>query len=563
MNKRLHPSVTSGTGRAVIYARYSSEHQREASIEDQVRICKARIEAEGWMLVATYTDYAQSGASHLRPGYQKLLADARGGSFNVVVAEALDRLSRDQEHIAAFFKHLSFASVKIITLAEGEIGALHVGLKGTMNALYLTDLRQKVWRGLEGRVRQGRSGGGLCYGYDVVRELDARGDPICGGRVIDEAEAAIVRRIFASFATGKSPRTVARELNTERIPGPGGRPWSDTTIRGHTLRRTGILHNELYIGKLVWNKQRYVKEPSTGKRLARINPENEWVIQDIPALRIVDDDLWHRVQHRLAGIRGSARVQKARERKFWLNRRSKHLLTGLTCCGDCGAQLAAAGKDYLSCSAARRLGTCKNRKGIRRAVLEGLILDGLKHNLMHPDFVAEFIKEFHAEVNRLRRDAEVAINIKCRELEETCRKLDGLIEAIAEGFHAPGLQAKLDELEQSKARLQSEIDGAPAPSPRLHPNLAELYRKKVASLQDALADPSTKTEALEILRGLIDRVSVRAGENGFTIELVGEIANMVQLSTGAESLGNAPYRSSVKVVAGARNHRQFPICIAL
>jgi site-specific DNA recombinase len=186
----MNPAI--GVTRAVIYARYSTEHQREASIEDQVRICTARIEAEGWTLVETYTDYAQSGASHLRPGYQKLLADARGGCFDVVVAEALDRLSRDQEHIAALFKHLSFAGVKIITLAEGEIGALHVGLKGTMNALYLTDLRQKVWRGLEGRVRQGRSGGGLGYGYDVVRELDARGDPICGGRVIDEAEAAVV-----------------------------------------------------------------------------------------------------------------------------------------------------------------------------------------------------------------------------------------------------------------------------------------------------------------------------------------------------------------------------------
>jgi site-specific DNA recombinase len=177
-----------------------------------------------------------------------------------------------------------------------------------------------------------------------------------------------------------------------------------------------------------------------------------------------------------------------------------------------------------------------------------------KHNLMHPDFVAEFIREFHAEINRQRRDAELSLGLKRRELEETCRRLDGLIEAIADGFRAPRRQAKLDELEQSKAKLQSKIDGAPTPSTRLHPNLAELYRKKVASLQDALVDPATKTEALEILRGLIDRVSVTAGENGFTIELVGEIANMVRLSAGAESLGNEPYRSSVKVVAGARNH---------
>ena len=159
------------------------------------------------------------------------------------------------------------------------------------------------------------------------------------GRVIDDAEAAIVRRIFTAFAAGKSPRTIARELNAERIPGPGGRPWSDTTIRGHTLRRTGILHNELYIGRLVWNKQRYVKEPSTGKRLARINPENEWVIQDVPELRIVDDDLWHRVQ--LAGIRGSARVLKApvlAQPPLQASANRAHLLRRLRRAARCGRQ---------------------------------------------------------------------------------------------------------------------------------------------------------------------------------------------------------------------------------
>src|SRR5271169_4872062 len=167
--------------RAAIYARFSTDLQRDASIEDQVRLCKNHTEVQGWSLVKTYSDYAQSGATNLRPGYQHLLADARSGAFDVVVAEALDRLSRDQEHIAALFKQLSFSGVKIVTLTEGEISALHVGLKGTMNALYLTDLRQKVRRGLEGRVRQGRSGGGLCYGYDVVREIDAHGEPVYGG----------------------------------------------------------------------------------------------------------------------------------------------------------------------------------------------------------------------------------------------------------------------------------------------------------------------------------------------------------------------------------------------
>ena len=146
--------------RAVIYARYSSDLQRAASIEDQVRLCRERIEHEGWTLIVTYSDAATSGASRLRPGYQKLLEDARGGEFDVVVAEALDRLSRDQEDVAGLYKQVMFAGVKLVTLAEGEITELHVGLKGTMNALFLKDLAAKTRRGLRGRVEQGRSGGG-------------------------------------------------------------------------------------------------------------------------------------------------------------------------------------------------------------------------------------------------------------------------------------------------------------------------------------------------------------------------------------------------------------------
>jgi site-specific DNA recombinase len=152
--------------------------------------------------------------------------------------------------------------------------------------------------------------------------------------------------------------------------------------------------------------------------------------------------------------------------------------------------------------------------------------------------------------NRQRRDAELLLGEKHRELEKTRHKLDGLIEAIAEGFRAPGLQVKLDELEQHKLKLESEIESAPAAAPRLHRNLAEIYRKKVGGLQDALSDPETRSEAIEILRGLIERVAISAAEDGFTVELVGEIANMVRLSSGPEGRKVGLYRSSVKVVAG-------------
>jgi DNA invertase Pin-like site-specific DNA recombinase len=250
--------------RAVIYARYSSENQREASIEDQVRQCRAHIERAGWTYLHAYTDRAISGSTPFRAGYQKLLEEARAGLFDIVVAEALDRLSRDQEDVAGLYKRLGFMGIRIVTLAEGEVTDLHVGLKGTMNALYVKDLAQKTRRGLEGRVRKGKSGGGIGYGYEVVRSVDAAGEQRRGERRINKEKADTIRRIFREFAAGRSPTIIAQGLNHDGIPSPTGGAWSDSAIRGHRTRGTGVLNNELYIGRLVWNRQRFVKNPETG-----------------------------------------------------------------------------------------------------------------------------------------------------------------------------------------------------------------------------------------------------------------------------------------------------------
>ena len=287
------------TLRCALYARYSSDQQRAASIEDQFRICREHAGREGWKIAGAYRDAAVSGASVvLRPGVQTLLEDARRGAFEIVVAEALDRVSRDQADVAILYKHLRFAGVMIVTLAEGEINELHVGLKGTMNALFLKDLAAKTRRGLRGRVEAGKSGGGICYGYDVVKLHDAAGEPIRGERSIDEAEAEIVRRIFREFSQGTSPRAIARRLNEDGIPGPKGRLWTDSVLRGHARRGTGLLNNELYIGRRVWNRQRFIKDPDTGKRVARINPPEEWIVAEVPELRIVDDGLWQAAKAR-------------------------------------------------------------------------------------------------------------------------------------------------------------------------------------------------------------------------------------------------------------------------
>jgi DNA invertase Pin-like site-specific DNA recombinase len=541
--------------RVSIYARYSSDLQRAASIEDQILICTERVVREQWSLVSTYTDRGISGASNLRPGYQKLLDGARKGEFDIVLAEALDRISRDQEHIASFFKLMSFAGIRIVTLAEGDVTELHVGLKGTMNALFLKDLADKTRRGLRGRVEQGRSGGGLCYGYTIARSENSER----GARVIVETEAVVIRRIFADFAAGKSPRRIAAELNREGTPGPGGRPWGDTTIRGHALRGTGILRNELYVGRLVWNRLRYSKDPSTGRRVSRINRREEWICHEVPELQIVDDDLWKRVETRLRVIRNFVAIAKARATKFWTHSRPRHLLTGKAVCGVCGRPAAPIGKDYIACSTARRQGTCVNRASIRRGEVETWIIDTLRHQLMAPDLVSEFVGAFNEEINRSRRDQDNRREALKREQKDLELRIDKLLDAVASGaLRGPSVQTKLKALEERRSHVAKELAGILDEPVRLHPNLAAAYRRKVASLQNLLQDDATRTEAVEIIRSLVDQVIFRPTAKGrLEVDFVGNIARMVYLAQnmdrGTPILGavHDEFARSVKMVAGA------------
>jgi hypothetical protein len=147
-------------------------------------------------------------------------------------------------------------------------------------------------------------------------------------------------------------------------------------------------------------------------------------------------------------------------------------------------------------------------------VLEALILDGLSQQLMAPELVEEFVRAFHQEINLQRREDEALRDAERRELSEVRRKLDGLIEAIADGLRAPGLQQRLDELEARRSEIEQSLAAVPASPVRLHPNLAQVYRRQVEQLQQALEQPEIRDEAVQILWGLIEHVSIGPGDPG-------------------------------------------------
>ena len=520
--------------KAALYARYSSDNQSVASIDDQFRICREHAAREKWKVIGTYHDAAISGASViLRPGIQSLLQDAQRGKFEIVLAEALDRVSRDQADVATLFKHLRFAGVQIVTLSEGEISELHVGLK--MNALFLKDLAAKTHRGIRGRVEHGKSGGGLCYGYHVVKRTDSEGEPIRGERRINEAEASVVLRIFQDYAAGQSSRTIAHTLNAEGVPGPFGHDWGPSTIHGSAKRRNGILNNELYVGKLVWNRQRFVKDPSTGKRVSRLNPESTWIVQDVSELCIVSDDLWQAVKARQESL-----VLKTAARKdnpMLDRRRPRYLFSGLVACGCCGGGYSMIGVASMGCSTARNKGTCSNLLTIRRDVLEASVLDGLHRHLMEPELFKDFCEAFTREVNRTRMDEGATLAAQHKELERIDRELDKAIQAILDGVPGARLKDKIGQLEARKAELTAVLAEAKEPAPLLHPNMAEVYRRKVSDLAAALGKPDTRLEAAEMIRALVDRIVLVPEDGTLSLHLRGDLAGTLAVAVAQKAGG--------------------------
>jgi site-specific DNA recombinase len=521
--------------RAVIYARYSSDLQSDRSIEDQVRDCRALAARSGWTVAEVYTDHAISGATLLRPGVQALLEHAAAGRFDVVLAEALDRLSRDLGDTAQLYKLLAFHQVKLVTISEGEVSQLHVGFKGTMNAQFLADLALKIRRGQRGNIEQGLASGGLTYGYEVVREFGPGGEIKRGRRRIREDQAAVVRRIFTDYVAGLTPLQIARALNAEGVPAMRGGKWRPSTIGGHRQRKHGILHNELYIGVLIGGRTSKAKDPATAKHINRLQAEKDWRRVPVPDLRIVDDETWKAAHAVKLGNGGGPKTPSRR-------RRSPHLLSDLVHCAACGGRFVQRDAARLTCAGFFYDSACTNNRRVRRAWLEGRVLEELGKLLADPANVARWTKRYHEQ--RQSRTAQVRVGNRAlvKELGDVKAKIARLIGAIADGESAaPASALKLAaELERRQGELEAAIaaadDGAVV---QLRPEAHEIYASRLADLAAALRAGSAQHQARAraILRRLIERIEIlppAAGDVSAPVEwrFVGKLEALLQLASG-------------------------------
>ena len=522
---------------AAIYARFSTDLQNERSVEDQIALCRSYAAAERMAVTKVYSDHAKSGASIFgRDGLLSLLADVKSKIFDAVIVEHTDRLSRDMEDLSGIYKRFNHVDVTLRAVHSG--GAMNtalIGLFGLVGQMQREDGAKKVKRGMAGVIRDGRHAGGRAYGYRPVA-----GQP--GALAIVADEAAVAARIIRAYADGEAPRAIAKVLNDEGVPPPRGARWTASTINGDAKRGSGILHNRLYVGELVWNRVRMVKHPDTGRRLSRLNDASAHQVVLVPQLAIVDRATWDRAQ-----ARKTARSQiSSGERK-----RTPNLLSGLLRCAACGGGLSIHDRDKhgrvrIRCSTVRESGSCRATRRLPLARIEKAVLEGLREHLDDTSLIETFVRTYNAERQRLaaRAGADRA-RIETR-LARAQAELDRAVRNLIKGtLDEAEADVVLPQLRAARDRLREELAGVEE-TPKvlaLHPAAITNYLKTVdilaALIGSSISEGIDSTKLFATLRDLVDHVVVDApvDSKNINIEIKGKLARLVGGNVYPDGLG--------------------------
>jgi hypothetical protein len=208
---------------------------------------------------------------------------------------------------------------------------------------------------------------------------------------------------------------------------------------------------------LVWNRQRFIKDPNTGKRVSRPNPEAKWIRTEVPELRIVDGELWQRVKQRQAELvkQFEATIKGVRAARLNRLRRPAFLLSGLLTCGCCGGKYGIVVNDRYGCLGHFRKGVCDNGRTIRRDDIERRVLAGLTDKLVSPEAVA--VRAYAEETNRQNHERRAQVEASRRALEKIERGIKGILDAIEDGMYQPAMKARMSDLEQQKAEIEARL----------------------------------------------------------------------------------------------------------
>lgn len=456
------------TTRVAIYARHSTDKQTH-STQDQIARCEKFCHQSGYEIILIFQDEGISGKSIIkRPGLSDLIDATLAGYFDRVITEDLSRISRDLCDIANIFRKLRYLDIDLETVTEGEINELHIGLKGTMNELYLKDLGDKTRRGMIAAVLKGSIPGGKAYGYDTIYELDIKGDKIPGLRDINEEQANVVRWIFDQYIAGQTLTKICEGLNKQSIPSPKGGIWQPSTLIGQAARKTGLLRQTLYKGQVTFNRMMYRWAPDGSSRKSFLRPEKEWIRVPVPELTILDEGLFDNVQkmieersslHKqrkllnqvLAPSEKPANIRKrkrqALKRKVKSRKNLLYVFSGKLWCKNHDSSISVVRKRLYSCDDKE----CKPRTQ-KHDLLMAAALDAMKS--MTGGQLKAAIEEQRHDRDKLEKEIEIHET----KLETLRQQIRNVLDLVAQRPATQETSEYLDQKEAEVVKIKYSID---------------------------------------------------------------------------------------------------------
>ncbi len=517
---------------AAIYARKSTDQdasEEHRSVARQEAICAEVAAARGWRVHADHVhrDDGISGAEfERRPALMRLLNVLKPRApFEALLVYDKDRIGREQIETAYILKQLSVAGVRVVECKGGTGREIALDTPTDKFLLAATSFaeelerekaRQRTADAMLSKARAGHVTGGRVFGYDNVEIRSAAGTRERVERRVNDAEAAVVRHIFARSEAGAGLRAIAHELNAAGAPAPlprrTGRPrgWAPSSVRE-------ILHRELYRGVIVYNRTR--KRDQWGRKRQQRRAAGDVLRLEAPALRIIPEEAWQRAHERLAGVR--QQYSRTNHGKLWgrppSGVESRFLLTGFAVCGVCGGSLCARSRShgrsrayFYGCMTFERKGpsVCRNALALPMVATDQALLEALEADLLHPAVIARTIEKAMAELEQPDEGPSVRVAALQRELATVETQLGRLTQAIVLGGDLATLVGEMKRLEAHRATLAADLDAAERLTGRAHvegPELLALVEATIADYRGLLARQTA--EARLLLRELlVDRV---------------------------------------------------------
>lgn len=428
--------------KAAFYGRFSSNNQREESIDAQLRAAEEFADRNGYEIICNYADKAKSGTSDKRPEFLRMIKEAEKGLFDVVIVHKLDRFSRDKYDSALYKRKLKQCGVRLVSVTEQlddspESVILESVIEG-MAEYYSKNLARETMKGLKENAYQCKHTGGLApLGYDVNTEKKY---------VINDKEAESVRLIFDMYISGYTQSQMVDELNAR-----GFRTKAGTTFRINSIH--SILTNEKYTGVYIFNKS--AKKDAFGKRNSHACKEKSEIIRIENGMpQIITKETFQKAQEVLNRRKRKPGVNKAKE---------NYLLAGLIRCGCCGKHYQGNRRKpknkpkYVSyrCSY-RRITSSKicDNKEIRKEYIEEYVLSELETKIFNDKALGYLVEGINKNLQKQNKVDDEKMEVIANELTEIEAQINNIITAIASGFIQEEFKVKMDELKERKSELE-------------------------------------------------------------------------------------------------------------